>query len=177
MDIPKITPLLLEQLKKVKPSRDEFGTGIEYYPCKVTLKDGSSFDRVYVQESESYITHWGVWPKEDNHKKSIPITEVVQIEESPFRLPAKLANKMYKAGESGMGYCVFTLVLEDGEKLPCVTGNAVDFPNLPPDVNPSMIIDLLPHKGREELQDGRGRSLLDQYKHVSDYYWCLYEKI
>ena len=177
MDIPKITPLLLEQLKKIEPSRDEFATVIEYYPCKVTLKDGRSFDRVYVQEVKSYITHWGVLPKDDPAKQSIIITDVVKIEESPVRLPAKLATKMYKAGESGMGYCVFTLVLDDGEELPYVMGNAIDFPNLPPDVSPSMILDLLPHQGRKGLEDGSGRCILDQYKRGADYYWCLYEKI
>jgi hypothetical protein len=177
MNIPKITPLLLEQLKKIEPSRDEFATVIEYYPCKVTLKDGRSFDRVYVQEVKSYKTHWGVLPEEDNYKASILITEVAKIEESSVRLPAKLANKMYKAGESGMGYCVFTLVLDDGEELPYVTGNAVDFPNFPPDVSPSMIVNLLPHQGRKKLEDGNGRYILDQYKRGADYYWCLYEKI
>jgi hypothetical protein len=172
MNIPQITPELLEQLKRMEPSRNEFATLIEYYPCKVTLKDGRSFDRVYVQEAESYKIHWSVLPK-----KSIPITEVVKIEESPVRLPAKLANKMYKVGESGMGYCVFTLVLKDGRELPYVMGNAVDFPNLPADVMPSMIVDLLPHEGMKELHDERGG--YHPYLHTlwSDYYWCLYEKI
>ena len=174
MDIPKITPQLLEQLKRIEPSRDEFATLIEYYPCKVTLKDGSSFDRVYVQEVKSYITHWGVLPKDDPAKQSIIITDVVKIEESPVRLPAKLATKMYQAGESGMGHCVFTLVLKDGQELPYITGNAVDFPNLPDDVDSSMIIDLLPHEGRDEIQDGRGNYTHDPYKHGADYYWCLY---
>jgi hypothetical protein len=177
MNIPKITPQLLEQLKKVKPSRDEFATVLEYYPCKVTLKDGRSFDRVYVQEIESYIKHWSISPKDDTFKYSIPIAEVARIEESPFRLPAKLADKMYKAGESGMGYCVFTLVLKDGRKLPYITGNAVDFPNLPDDVNSSMIIDLLPHEGREELQDQRGSYLPDPAKESAKCDLCLYQKI
>lgn len=177
MDIPKITPQLLEQLNKIKPSKDEFATVIEYYPCKVTLKDGQSFDRVYVQELESYIKHWGISPKDDAFKYSIPIAEAARIEESPFRLPAKLADKMYQAGESGMGYCVFTLVLEDGRELPYITGNAVDFPNLPDDVNSSMIIDLLPHEGRKVFQDERGRHWLDPSKQGAKYDLCLYQKI
>lgn len=116
-------------------------------------------------------------PKDDPAKQSIIITDVIKIEESPARLPAKLATKMYQAGESGMGYCVYTLVLDDGEELPYVMGNAIDFPNLPPDVSPSMIVDLLPHQGRKGLEDGSGRFILDQYKRGAGYYWCLYEKI
>ncbi|MFH1227487.1 MAG: hypothetical protein V1701_06245 [Planctomycetota bacterium] len=177
MDIPRITPQLLEQLRNVKPSIDQFATVIEYYPCKVTLKDGRSFDRVYVQELESYIKHWSIKPTNDTFKYTIPIAEVARIEESPLRLPAKLADKMYQTGESGMGYCVFTLVLEDGRKLPYITGNAVDFPNLPPDVNSSMIIDLLPHEGKEELQDERGNYFHDPAQESAKFDLCLYQKI
>jgi len=76
-----------------------------------------------------------------------------------------------------MGYCVFTLILKDGRELPYVMGNAIDFPNLPEDVTSSMIVDLLPHEGMNELHDERGG--YHPYPHTlgADYYWCLYEKI
>src|SRR5262245_3155554 len=117
-----ISPKLLEQLNKVTPSIEG---AMRYHPCRVTLVDGRSVDRVYVVEAESYIRDWGVWPKEDSAKRFILIEDVASIEDSPTRLPAHLANKMYKAGESGMGYCIFTLVLSDNSRLAQVTGNAV----------------------------------------------------
>jgi hypothetical protein len=71
---------------------------------------------------------------------------------------------MYEAGESAMGGCIFTLVLEDGRRLPCSTGNAVDLLELPADVTPDMMVDLVPHEGREARQHIRG----------ADFFWCLY---
>jgi hypothetical protein len=118
---------------------------------------------VYVAECESYIRSWGVWPNEDEAKKYVLIEDVASIENSPVRLPAHLANKMYRAGESGMGGCVFTLILKDKRCLPQISGNAVDFPSLPDGVTPDMIMDLIPHEGREESPS-----------EGPDYYWCLY---
>ena len=153
---------LYEQLVKVEPSTDGM---VEYRPCRVQLKDGRIFDRVYVVECRSYVRAWGVWPDQDPNKRSIRIEDVIAIEESPVRMPAHLANKMYAAGESGMGYCVFVLVLRDGRRLPYMTGNAVDFPDLPEGVTTDAIADLLPHA--RERQPG-------YYRRSAEYYWCLY---
>lgn len=71
---------------------------------------------------------------------------------------------MYEARESGMGHCAFTLVLRDGQHPSCVTGNAVDFVELPADVSPDDVVDLLPHQGSR-----------DQYLGSRSYAWCLYE--
>src|SRR5215218_6564247 len=92
---------------------------------------GAVRDFVYVVDAERYIPAWGIWPEDDPAKDSVPVSDVQGIEESPYRLPAELANKLYDAGESGMGYAAFTLVLRDGRRLPYVTGNAVNFPALP----------------------------------------------
>jgi hypothetical protein len=83
-------------------------------------------DGVYVADAAQYIDLWGILPEFDSHKRSVPIDDVVGIEESPTRIPAHPASKMYEAGESAMGGCIFTLVLEDGRRPPCSTGNAVD---------------------------------------------------
>lgn len=166
---PSISKILFEQLMAVEPSKDG---ALEYRPCKVFLKDGSSFDRVYVVDAESYIKVWGVWPEGDRAKRYLSIQDVTKIEESPFRIPPHLANKMYHTGESGMGYCIYTLVLNDGRKLPYLTGNAVDFPNLPPDVRPDMIVDLLPHEGRATFV-GKTRA---PYTTMAPHHWCLYSR-
>lgn len=159
--VPVISGELFRQLMEVSPSRDG---EMEFRPCRVRLKDGRMVDGVYVADAAQYIDLWGIWPEFDSHKRSVPIDDVVGIEESPTRIPAHLANKMYEAGESAMGGCIFTLVLEDGRRLPCSTGNAVDLLELPADVTPDMMVDLVPHEGREARQHIRG----------ADFFWCLY---
>lgn len=153
---------LLDQLLRVEPSRNQHPP-LAYRPCRVALKDGRTLDRVYVVEAAPYIRLWGVWPEDDRAKPWVPIGDVVRIEDSPARLPARLATKLYAAGESGMGYCLFALILRDGRRVSCLTGNAVDFPGLPADVTPDMVVDVVPHSG-------------DPQPHVPplEYYWCLY---
>jgi hypothetical protein len=87
------------------------GGTMEYRPCQVTLKNGETFDNVYVQEEQSYLKAWGVMPDADRGKKYLLIEDVIEIKESPYRLRPRLANKLYEAGESGMGYCLYKLVL------------------------------------------------------------------
>jgi hypothetical protein len=159
--VPVISEELFRQLLEVEPSRDG---EMEYRPCRVHLKDGRTLDGVYIADAAKYVALWGIWPEFDSHKRSVSVDDVVKIEESPIRIPAHLANKMYEAGESAMGGCFFTLVLDDGRRVPCATGNAVDFLELPADVTPGMMVDLLPHEGREAREPVRG----------ADYFWCLY---
>jgi hypothetical protein len=161
-----LTDELRAQLERVTPSVDG---GFEYRPCRVRLASGEVRDFVYVVEADSYIRAWGVWPGEDDAKDEVSMADVAAVEESPHRLPADLANKLYEWGESGMGYTVFTVVLRDGRRLPRVTGNAVDFPALPDGVTTSDIADV--------LREGR-----DAFRHrapgadegTAPYAWCLY---
>jgi hypothetical protein len=115
---PRIPRGLYEQLLAVEPAVD---FELDYRPCRVKLTEGTMHDRVYVQEARRWVEIWGVWPDEDDYTTEIPISEVAEISSSPVRLPAPLAEKMYAAGESGMGYCVFTLVLADGRHIARVT--------------------------------------------------------
>jgi hypothetical protein len=70
---------------------------------------------------------------------------------------------MYAAGESGMGYCLFTLRFVDGSEQSYCTGNLVDFVALPEGKNIADIVGLDPHQGRS---DSAMRGL--------DYSWCLF---
>src|SRR5687767_7604316 len=142
----KISASLYEQLLQVEPSRD---WDIEYRPCLVTLKDGQKIDCVYIVPEHPYIKIWGVFPEDDSGKESVLIGDVSEIEESPSRLPAKIANKIYDAGESGMGYCVFTLVFNDSSTQAYITGNAIDFFPLPEGKSAKDIEDVLIHEGRQ----------------------------
>ena len=160
---------LRTQLEAVEPSTD-FGV-INYRPCCVTLATGETRDFVYLVEARTYYQIWGVWPEDDPGKKELPLGRISAIHDSPARLPAALANKLYAAGESGMGYFVFTVVLRDGRQLAFVPGNAVDFPSLPHGVTSSDIVDVLPGTGwAEGLRD---RPPLPS-ESAADYLWCLY---
>ena len=167
MKISKITPELLTELEQVVPSIDTF---MEYRPCKVVLKNGEVHDRAYVVEAEQYKKMWGVLPDQDPDKKYILIENVARIQECPFRLPPKFANKMYQSGESGMGYCIYILVLKDGSRLPFLTGNAVDFPNLEPGISMDSVVDLLPHEGRKNFIQNN----FNPYTRSAEYCWCIY---
>jgi hypothetical protein len=159
--LPTLPSHLREALAAIEPSVDG---ELRYYPCRVRLTTGEWQDHVYVQEARSYIQYWGVWPWEDEAKRYVDIRNVEALEESPSRLPVALANKMYEAGESAMGGCLFGLILRDGTKLLCETGNAVDFINWPPGIGPADIVDLIPHEGR----------LARHRIHSPEYAWCLY---
>ena len=109
---------------------------IEYFPCMVHLTNGEQHDCVYVVDAKSYIRIWGVWPDEDCGKRALAIQDVAQIHLSPSRLPVQFARQMYAVGESGMGYCIFTLQFADGTRQTYCTGNLLIFQNFPRE-NPS----------------------------------------
>jgi len=155
---------LFVQLKAIEPSRDG---EMEYYPCQVTLSDGQMIDHVYVVPDQPYYHDWGIWPKDDKGKQEIDIRNVVLISESPSRLPIDIANELYRAGESGMGYCVFTLEFKDGTRQAYVTGNAVDFIPMPKGQDLGDIVRVMPHQGRGDENQLHG------YK----YLWCLFNGV
>jgi hypothetical protein len=136
---------------------------LEYRPCSATLESGEVVPCVYVMDAQAYISTWGVWPEDDPGKQYIRVEDVVSIAESPFRLPAAFANALYRAGESGMGYCAFTVVFSDGAEVPYVSGNALDFISLPDGRTMADIVRVLPHKGRDQPSIGTPKT-----------YWCLF---
>ena len=164
--ISQITPELLKQLKNIIPSNNRT---IAYYPSQIKLRNGDIIDRVYIIDFKDYMKlKNNILPEDDN---AIDIKNVINIQESPLRLPVQLANKMYKAGESGMGYCIFTLVLKGGKTLPYMMGNMIDFPNLPKEILPLFITDIIPHIGRECFSEKTD----DPYKKSAKYYWCIFK--
>jgi hypothetical protein len=160
----KLPGALDDQLRRIPPSRDG---ELQYYPCQVILRDGRSSDRVYVVEYGPYIRKWGVTPGQDPGKAEVRVEELTGITESPSRLPASMANRLYQAGESGMGYCVFTVVFRDGSRRVFVSGNAVDFIEYPEGFTPQDVLDVIPHAGRQDPTqfDAPGNA------------WCLYDGV
>lgn len=125
--------------------------------CLLRTRDGIVHPRVVCSEdARGFHTDWWISP------------EVIDsVEESPFAIPAKIAQKIYDAGESGMGYQVFTLIFRDGSKQVFVTPNALDFPDLPDGYTSKEIVDALPHEGREEVRVGR-------YRESAEFEFCFY---
>jgi len=149
-------------LNGIVPSKDG---ELVYYPCRVTLKNGESLDTVYIEPETPYLRMWGVYPEDDRFKSWIRIEDVAEVEDSPTRLPAKFANEIYRQGESGMGYTVFTVVFSDGDRQECSSGNAIDFIHYPKGKGPADVVEVLPHQGRgsEPLKG-------------PDWCWCLYSE-
>src|ERR1700733_7261242 len=98
-------------LASIEPSLDG---DISYFPCSVLLANGQSLDTVYIVPEKPYIKYWGIYPEDDKGKSWIRIEDVIKVVESPTRLPAGFANEIYKGGESGMGYTIFTVVFNNG---------------------------------------------------------------
>jgi hypothetical protein len=142
---------------------------LEYRPCEVTLRDGSINRYVYVQEEQTWFTYWGVDPEDDAWKQSIPIEDVVTIAESPYRIPAAVASRLYREGEGGNGYYTFALVFADGYRRPYMTSEAVDFINWPPGRTPEMVVDVILHA--PEARVSRPDTVPIKY------FWCLYEGV
>jgi hypothetical protein len=158
------SPLLAhirDALKSIEPSRDG---ELVYYPCSVILNSGEACDTVYIVPEKPYIEHWGVYPENDSGKRWVRMEDIAEVKESPIRLPAQFANEIYRMGESGMGYTIFTVVFADGVRQACASGNAVDFIRYPTGKGPKDVVAVIPHEGR------RDTSIVKS----PEWYWCLY---
>jgi hypothetical protein len=138
---------LAAQLACIEPSRDG---RLEYRPCSVILLDCTVVQNVYIVDAQQYIDAWGVWPEDDPGKSCVSLEAVQSIAPSLSRLPAEVANELYRAGESGMGYTVFKLHFRDGTAEAYVTGSAVDFVSYPAGKSGKDIKRVEPHGGRHE---------------------------
>lgn len=162
-EYPELGPKLAKQLALIEPSRAPY---MDYFPCSVLLKSGELIDKVYVTEAQPYLDNWTAWPDQDAAKLEICLENVAEIQASANRIPVQLANELYQAGESGMGYLIFTARFKDGSLKPYLVGGVMDFITPPPGLNVSDMIEVEPHVGRENV---------DQSDLVS-VYWCIHGK-
>ncbi len=94
-----------ESMSRIEPNKDG---ELAYFPCRVKLKSGLALDTVYIESEQPYLKAWGRYPEDFNGKHWIRIEDVAEVEESPTRLPARFATRLYREVESGMGYTIFT---------------------------------------------------------------------
>jgi hypothetical protein len=158
-----LLPHVREALTSIEPSRDG---ELVYYPCRAVLKSGEAFDTVYIVSEKPYVKHWGVYPENDLGKRWVRMEDIGEVQESPTRLPAQFANEIYRNGESGMGYTIFTVVFADGVRQACATGNAVDFIQYPIGKGPKDVVAVIPHEGRRDASLAKS----------PQWYWCLYSE-
>ena len=158
-----LLPHIRESLKAIEASGDG---DLVYYPCQAVLKSGEALDTVYIVSEKPYLKHWGVYPENDQGKRWIRMEDIAEVRESPSRLPAKFAKEIYRNGESGMGYTIFTVVFADGVRQACVSGNAIDFIQYPTGKGPNDVVAVIPHEGRRD----------DSLVNSPEWYWCLYSE-
>jgi len=150
------------QLIRIEPS---VYLGLEYRPCRLTLRDGTLIERAYVVSAEQYHPVWGIWPEDDDGKSAVDIAEVADIAGSPERLPKRFADEVYGAKETMAGHHIFRLEWRDEYKQTYVTGSAVDFLPEPSGHRLKDALIVHPHKGKGDPATRRGLR----------YHWCLFE--
>lgn len=143
---------LLAQIMAIPPSRQ----GIEMRPARATMASGEVIDRALcIDARELGPTSAGLqiaqFLGERRPKMLVALEDVARIEESPYRMPPAMANRLYEEGESGMGYYALTVILRDGRTIAQVT-SCLDFPALPEAATKDDIADVL-HKGRSLFPD------------------------
>jgi hypothetical protein len=160
---PKLPPLIKQQLAAIEPSRDG---DVKRFPCDVLLKTGEEIDCVYLISLKDYVKLWRFYPDRGRDKGFIDLDEIASIGESRFRLPAKFANILNARGESGMGYCIFTVVFKSGFRQVYLTGDAgVDFVRYPDGLSKEDVVDVWPHSGRGTA-----------YIEGSKWSWCVFSE-
>jgi hypothetical protein len=150
-----------ERLRAIEPTQDGVLT---YFPCSITLASGEVLDTVYFMPERPVMKLWEAYLETDGAKKLIRMEDVVEVRDSPMRLPARFANELYRQGETGMGYTIFTVVFSDGTRQACVTSNGVDFIQYPPGKGSLDVTAVIPNEGRESASLAK----------APPSYWCIY---
>ncbi|QUD87680.1 hypothetical protein [Phenylobacterium montanum] len=158
-----MTKAQADALSLITPSGGRAGEPL-YFPSRVRLKSGTNIECVYLSEAITWFRWWGVWPEDDRGKSVVSLAEIDALSESPHRLPASFANQLYEAGETGMGYTVFTVKFHDGTSCAFGNGNAIDFIHYPAGKSARDVAAVTPHV------PAGGRNM----NPVPDYSWCLY---
>jgi hypothetical protein len=130
------SPAVTAAIMAIEPSRTPYNE--TYWPCELVLTDGRVVPRAICRENPRWSDK-GDW---------INPERIVEIRPSTRRLPAPLAEKLYRAGESGMGYLIYVLELQSGETLACFSAGIVDFPGIPVGIRTEDMREVYPHQGR-----------------------------
>jgi hypothetical protein len=148
----------------IEPS--EIEPGMRLYPCSARLDDGTVQKCIYFVARETSKRLFGQERPEDIPGFPwVSPEEIASVAESPFRLPARFANQIYRAGESRMGCYIFTLVFSAWCKRHYLVGGFVDFLLFPRGRTPLEIREVLLHRGAKRSTP------------VPPYKWCILPSI
>jgi len=117
---------ILASLRFIAQSEFE---NLGFSPCKVTLKTGRVYDRVYLVDHAKYKKTYGKYPEEGGQMRSILIEDVKSVKESPSRLPATMANFLYDHLDKN--YRTFRVEFNDGSSQTYKFGHFFDFISYP----------------------------------------------
>lgn len=164
----QLSRTLMQQLHAVEPSDEG---RVKYYPCMVKTRDGSQFERVCFVEETFFNDVWGLRLEKGN---SVHVSEIVKICESPYRLPAQFASRLYELGETGMGYHRFWITLNSGKVLLCTMGNILEFPDLSSDDFADGIANIKLYDDKEAMmpQDAAVLEVMP-----ASFKWCVYQPL
>lgn len=149
----KIPPVLHEMLIRIPPSKHR---DTEFRPAQLRLRDATIVPCAYVMPADHFLARCGTTTDGPDF---IAIDDVEAIEECPYRLPADIATRVHNEGETGMGYCLFTVKYSDGTKTVFnAFSTGLDFVDYPPGKSPADVVDVIPHSGSIADIFGRSRS-------------------
>ncbi|MDR3575673.1 MAG: hypothetical protein P4L50_17575 [Anaerolineaceae bacterium] len=157
--IAPISPELKLLLEKITPS---VSFGQKYFPCALRLEDGQEFSRVYIIDGNEHANRKGELPL-DFFPDPIPIEKVVDIIDSPYRLPRQLAQALYNQEESSLGSYNFTVEFSSGAQFSYSMGGLVDFFDIPTGFNAGDAVRVIPNK-----------ALSNHHRMGVSYRWCIY---
>jgi len=162
MDVPQLGAVFDSQLSVIEPS---VRGGCYVYPGAAILKDGTFLNCVYFATMSTYRRLFGL-----DHPSASPVSkwlspqDIASIHQSSARLPAKFAREIYQAGESGMGYYMFTVKFSWWSSRAYVTSH-VDFIDYPPDKGPRNVRSVFPHVGNRKVAPPESQLKI---------YWCVF---
>jgi hypothetical protein len=159
---PELGQASQRQLELVEPS--VFPTGAVLYPCSARLKDGANYACVYFVDLATFRQLFrGLEPASIENLFWIPGEQVELIQESPARLPAKFANRIYQA-PGHWGYHSFTLVFSWWCRRDYLVGGFVDFLTYSFRRGPSDVKDILLCRVNKRVTA------------VPQTYWCVFSR-
>jgi hypothetical protein len=159
----ELSPDVARQLDEIEPS-DIYR--IPLYPCSAQLTDGRVLNCVYFVDGATFKRLWG-WERPEevpSGKPSIAADKVAAIRDSPLRLPARYANEIYRAGESGTGYFDFCLVFSWWLRRDYAIGGFVDFLDYPLWYGPADVKRVILHRNKRRMRP------------TPETWWCVVAK-
>ena len=138
-------PEFLQRLDSIEP-------GVWGTPCAAVLRDGSATPCALAWVNPRY-SDAGSWTNPQ---------DVLFIDQSPSRMPAKFAHRIHDAGESGMGYHVYVVHFADGSNFVHFAWNQkIDLVSLPEGYTTRDIVRVDPNCSGE-------RAEAEGYREVTD---------